>query len=78
MEESIVVNIDGKLLVKAIESAEKRNLNLSKYISAVLAQALEYESDEIACSKAPASGICLKALSKDAKLYAALIHSKEK
>lgn len=84
MEESIVVNIDGKLLVKIIESAETRNLNLSKYISAVLAQdldaqdldaqalELEYESHEITCLRAPASGICLKALPKDAKLYAAV------
>jgi hypothetical protein len=63
-----MLQVFGELLVKAIESAQKKNLNLSDYISVLLAHALECENDKTPCLKGPISGICLQALPKDAKI----------
>jgi len=72
MKESVVVDIDRNLLSDAIELAEKTNLSLSNYVSALLKQAIKYERGEIGCLQTPPDGVCLEVLPKNANLNVTL------
>jgi DNA-binding NtrC family response regulator len=76
--ESIVINVDRKLLTKLLKHSAKKHLSLSSYIEQKLKASMDYEEGVIQCPFAPSGGVCIEALPADAKLPDSLKAVEEK